>query len=185
MTPASLRTGDAAPDTRTAEELAACVKIYALNASIAPKGMAALNELARRAASAVPETPAAVTPEEFTGHTRGPWTIDDCGSPHGRKLGIRAHTGDHVAGYVAFVSTNWPHGAQVVQQETNARLIAAAPSLLAEVLTLRAQRDKLDADLKSYGIVAGIAGLGAFIQGVEDEHARSAVPSQDTETRNG
>jgi hypothetical protein len=69
--------------------------------------------------------------------TKGDWTQHQT---HGQKIGIRAK-GEVVAGFVAFVSTNWPHLDQVKEQQHNADLIAfyrnITPSLAREYMKLR------------------------------------------------
>lgn len=75
----------------------------------------------------------------FEGHTQGEWKIETLESNYekrGRLIGIRV-AGESVSGYAAKVNTQWPQDNQIIEQEINARLIAAAPTLLEEVRELR------------------------------------------------
>lgn len=61
-------------------------------------------------------------------YTPGPWALHEIVGDF--THGIRAN-GEIVSGYVAFVNTRWAHPNQCAEQLANAKLIAAAPELLA------------------------------------------------------
>lgn len=76
-----------------------------------------------------------------TKHTPGPWQLERLTGDH--DIGIRV-TGPVVSGYTAFIRTGWPHENQRVEQEANAKLIAAAPDLLEALMTLVSSYDAED-----------------------------------------
>lgn len=64
-------------------------------------------------------------------YTAGPWTLDE--RPGSSNIIVR---GGHISGLVASVNTNWPHPYQCIEQKANARLMAAAPDMLAALVAL-------------------------------------------------
>lgn len=75
-----------------------------------------------------------------TKHTPAPWTLEPAASGH-CNFGIRVK-GGHVAGFAAFINTRWSHPEQQEEQLANARLIAAAPDLLAALeATVKSQEE--------------------------------------------
>lgn len=62
-------------------------------------------------------------------HTPGPWVLEKVSAT---EIGVRVH-GSVVSGYATVIDTDWTTRAQQLEQEANARLIAAAPELLNEL----------------------------------------------------
>jgi hypothetical protein len=72
--------------------------------------------------------------------TPGPWKLQRISED--RKFGVRVD-GGNVVGYAAFISWDWPHYDQRVEQIANANLIAAAPELYEALDALLGGDDKL------------------------------------------
>lgn len=91
----------------------------------------------------------------FDGCTPGIWILERISGDF--SYGIRV-SGECVSGYTAFVAVDWPHADQRVELEANARLIAAAPLLLAELRRFRstsqpppaATEDARDVDIQAW-----------------------------------
>lgn len=66
--------------------------------------------------------------DDLVAHTPGPWKLEETVGSF--THGVRA-CGKNVSGFVAFINTRWVHPEQCREQEANARLIAAAPDMLA------------------------------------------------------
>lgn len=78
-------------------------------------------------------------------HTPGPWVVDDGSKSVLGGFTVQAKTGrpkptPSATGY-AVIASPWPHGPSLEDrrmQEANARLIAAAPDLLAALKAIKA-----------------------------------------------
>lgn len=85
---------------------------------------------------------------QFDGHTPGPWALFE-GDPHSRTLeiGLPGKLGQRpcVVGWPGFDSNDLP----LALNRKNARLIAAAPALLAECKRLAEQNAELVAALQA------------------------------------
>lgn len=99
-----------------------------------------------------------------TKHTSGPWKLERLTGDH--NVGVRV-AGPVVSGYTAFINTRWPHAEQRIEQEANARLIAAAPELLEALRELLHECVLAGFDRKS--------GFGwpAALKGAEDAIAKA------------
>lgn len=112
--------------------------------------------------------PAALDLAQFEGHTEGPWLIYDGGTGFAISVG-RLVTGPNggIAGYPV-CSMAMAHR-ETATGNANARLIAAAPTLLAEVKRLREANADLIAALRQ------VSDLLPFAHGAADLRALQSI----------
>lgn len=75
----------------------------------------------------------------FDGHTRGSWRASEV-MAHSAGFAIESEAGEQLARVMK------THGPEKLPSRANARLLAAAPDLLAEVIRLRAEVVRLRAE---------------------------------------